>query len=149
MDDRSMTAPWLPTGFHTVTPNIIVESAEQALDFLQRALGAVESYRLTLADGTITHCELKIGDSVINLGTAMEAWPARGLVAQIFVAAPDALFDQAVRAGATVVMPMTDMFFGIREGRLADPFGNIWIVAALKERLDPQEMQRRLRAAGY
>jgi PhnB protein len=149
MADHSITASWLPAGFHSITPNIIVADAEQAVDFLKRALGAVENYRLTLTDGTIMHCELTIGDSVVNLGTAMEGWPAHGLVAQVFVAAADALLEQAVRAGATVLMPMTDMFFGIREGRLSDPFGNIWIIATLKERLDPQEMQRRLRAEGY
>jgi PhnB protein len=144
-----MPAPWLPAGFHTITPNIIVEDAERAVSFLKRAFGAAENYRLTLSDGTITHCELMIGDSIVNLGAAMDGWPAHGLIAQIFVAAPDALFAQAVQAGAMVVMPMADMFFGIREGRLSDPFGNIWIIATLKERLDPQEMQRRLRAAGY
>lgn len=144
-----MTAPWLPDGFHTVTANIIAQDAEGAVDFLKRAFGATENYRLTLSDGKITHCELSIGDSVVNLGTAMEGWPAHGLIAQIFVEAPDALFERAVRAGATVKMPMTDMFFGIREGRLSDPFGNVWIIAALKERLTPEEMQRRLRAEGY
>lgn len=144
-----MTAPWLPDGFHTITANIIAEDAEGAIHFLKRAFGAAENYRLTLSDGKITHCELRIGDSVINLGTAMEGWPAHGLIAQIFVEAPDALFERAVRAGATVMMPMTDMFFGIREGRLSDPFGNVWIIAALKERLPPEEMQRRLRAEGY
>ena len=144
-----MTAPWLPDGFHTITPNIIAEDAERVVDFLKRAFAATENYRLTLSDGRITHCELKIGDSVINLGTAMEGWPAHGLIAQIFVEAADALFEQAVGAGATAIMPMTDMFFGIREGRIADPFGNIWIIATLKERLAPEEMQRRLRAEGY
>lgn len=144
-----MTAPWLPDGFHTITPNIIAEDAQQAVDFLKRALGATEGYRLTLADGRITHCELKIGDSIINLGSAMEGWPARGLIAQLFVEAPDALYEQAVRAGATSLMPMTDMFFGIREGRVSDPFGNVWIIATLKERLYPEEIQQRLRAQGY
>ena len=144
-----MTAPWLPDGFHTVTANIIAEDAEGAIDFLTRAFGATENYRLTLSDGKITHCELRIGDSVINLGTAMEGWPAHGLIAQIFVEAPDALFQRAVGAGATVMMPMTDMFFGIREGHVSDSFGNVWIIAKLKERLSPEEMQRRLRAEGY
>jgi PhnB protein len=144
-----MTDSWLPDGFHTITPNIIAEDAEQAVNFLKRAFGAIESYRLTLADGKITHCELRIGDSVINLGTAMEGWPAHGLIAQIFVEAPDALFERAVQAGATVIMPMTDMFFGIREGRVSDPFGSVWTIATRKERLTPEEMQRRLRAAGY
>ena len=104
---------------------------------------------MTLSDGKITHCELRIGDSVVNLGTSMEGFPSHGLVAQVFVEAPDVLFEQAVRAGATVLMPMTDMFFGIREGRISDPFGNMWIIATLKERLSPEEMQRRLRAEGY
>ena len=144
-----MTAPWLPDGFHTITPSIIAEDAERAVDFLKQAFGATENYRLTLSDGRITHCELKIGNSIINLGTAMEGWPARGLVAQIFIETPDTLFEQAVLAGATVLMPMTDMFFGIREGRVSDPFGNVWIIATLKERLSPEEMQRRLRAEGY
>ena len=143
-----MTAPWLPEGFHTITPNIIAD-AEGVVDFLKRAFGATENYRLTLSDGKITHCELKIGDSIVNLGTAMEGWPAHGLIAQIFVEVPDALFEQAVRAGATPVMPMTEMFFGIREGRVSDRFGNVWIIATLKERLRPEEMQRRLRAEGY
>lgn len=144
-----MTAPWLPNGFHTITPNIIAEDAEQTVSFLKRAFGATENYRLTLSNGKITHCELKIGDSIINLGTAMEGWPAHGLIAQIFVVSPDALFERAVRAGATVMMPMTDMFFGVREGRVSDPFGNVWIIATLNERLAPEEMQRRLRAEGY
>lgn len=144
-----MTAPWLPDRFHTLTPNIIAEDAEQAANFLKQAFGATENYRLTLSDGRITHCELQIGDSIINLGTAMDGWPAHGLVAQMFVEAPDPLFEQAVRAGATIIIPMTDMFFGIREGRVADPFGNVWIIATLKERVAPEEMQRRLRAEGY
>jgi PhnB protein len=129
-----MTAPWLSDGFHTITPNVISEDAEQAVDFLKRAFGAAENHRLTLSGGRITHCELRIGDSVINLGTAMEGFPPRGLVAQVFVEEADALFERAVQAGATVMMPMTDMFFGIREGKVSDPFGNVWIIATLKER---------------
>jgi PhnB protein len=144
-----MSTPWRPQGFHTLTPNMIVEEAEQAIAFLKSAFGAVENYRLTLSDGTITHCELALGDSILNLGTAMQGWPAHGLVAQLFVEDSDALFARAVRAGATVVMPMTDMFFGSREGRVSDPFGNVWTIATLKEVVSPEEMQRRMVAEGY
>ena len=80
-----MSVQWLPKGFHTITPNIIVDNAEEAIAFLKKALAATENYRLTMADGTIAHCELKIGDSTLNLGTSMEGWPAHGLVAQIYV----------------------------------------------------------------
>jgi PhnB protein len=144
-----MSAQWLPKGFRTITPNIIVNDAEKAVAFFKEAFGAFESYRLTMSNGKIAHCEMKLGDSIFNLGTAMEGWPAHGLVAQIYVQDSDALFNRAVQSGATVIMPMTDMFFGSREGRVADPFGNVWTIATLKEELAPAEMQRRMQAEGY
>jgi PhnB protein len=144
-----MNEPWIPEGFHTVTANIIVDDAASAIAFLKRAFGATERYRLMMSNGKVAHCELALGDSVVNLGESMEGFPAHGLVAQIYVENSDALFDRAVAAGASVVMPMTDMFFGSREGRVSDPFGNIWTIATRKERVSPAEMQRRMSAAGY
>jgi PhnB protein len=141
--------PWIPRDFRTVTPNIVVDDAENAIAFLKGALGAVEQFRLTMSSGKVAHCELKLGDSIVNVGESMDGWPARGLVAQIYVENSDALFERAVAAGATVIMPMTDMFFGSREGRVADPFGNVWTIATLTERVSPAEMQRRMTAAGY
>ena len=144
-----MSGRWLPEGFHTITPNIIVEDAEQCLVFLKKAFGATENYRLTMSNGKIAHCEVRLGDSIVNLGTSMEGWPAHGLVAQIFVEDADAMFERAAQAGAIVIMPMMDMFFGSREGRVADPFGNVWTIATLKEEVSPEEMQRRMKAEGY
>jgi PhnB protein len=139
----------VPKGFHTITPNIIVDDAEKAVAFLKKAFGVTENYRLTMANGKIAHCELKLGDSVVNIGEAMEGWPAHGLVAQIYVEDSDALFKRAIDAGAKEMMPMTDQFFGSREGRVADPFGNVWTIATLKEEVTPQEMQRRMKESGY
>ena len=144
-----MTTSKGPKGFHTITPNIVVADAELAVAFLKKAFGFAENYRLTLSSGKITHCELKLGDSVLNLGESMEGWPAHGLIAQIYVENSDELFRRAVDAGAKVLMPMTDMFFGSREGRIADPFGNVWTIATLQEELEPKEMQRRMTANGY
>jgi PhnB protein len=144
-----MNESWIPDGFHTVTPNVILDDAEAAIAFFKQAFGATERYRLTTADGKIAHCELSFGNSVVNLGQSMEGWPAHSLVAQIYVEDSDAWFARAVAAGASVLMPMTDMFFGSREGRVADPFGNVWTIATLKERVSPEEMQRRMAAAGY
>ena len=144
-----MSVPAIPKGFHTITPNIIVDDAEKAVEFLKKALGATESYRLVMSNGKITHCELRIGDSVLNVGESIEGWPARGLVAQIYVDDSDALFRRAVDAGATVIMPMTDMFFGSREGRVSDPYGNVWTIATLREEVSPEEMQQRMKALGY
>jgi PhnB protein len=144
-----MSARWVPKGFHTITPNIVVDNAEQAVAFLKNAFGATETYRLTMSNGKITHCELKLGDSVLNIGESMEGWPAHGLVAQLYVENSDELFKRAVNARVEELMPMTDMFFGSREGRVADPFGNVWTIATLKEEVTPEEMQRRMKAQGY
>jgi PhnB protein len=120
-----MSKQWLPKGFNTITPNIVATEAEGAVAFLKMAFGAVENYRLTMSDGKLAHCELKVGDSILNIGAAMEGWPAHGLVAQIYVEDSDAVFERAVQAGAMVIMPMTDMFFGsparARSRTLADP----------------------------
>jgi PhnB protein len=74
----------------------------------------------------------------------MEGWMLHPLLAQIHVADSDAVFARAIGAGAKEIMPMTDMFFGAREGRVLDPFGNTWTISTLKEQVSPAEMQRRL-----
>jgi PhnB protein len=102
----------IPAGFHTIAPNIIVKSVDEAVSFYKRAFGAEEILRLTMPDRKVTHCELKFGDSRVNVGESMEGWPEHSLLAQIFVADSDAVFAQAVEAGAKVLSPMTDMFFG-------------------------------------
>ncbi|MEY4514664.1 MAG: hypothetical protein RLZZ450_6786 [Pseudomonadota bacterium] len=139
-----MTARFMPEGSHTITPNIIADNAAPLVKFLKDAFGAQENVRLTMPDGRLAHCELQIGDSRINIGESMEGWPSHPLLAQIFVEDSDAVFARAMGAGATQSMPMTDMFFGSREGRVRDPFGNVWTISTFKEQLSTAEMQRRL-----
>jgi PhnB protein len=136
----------IPAGFHTLTPNIIVKNVDAAVSFYKRAFGAEEILRLSMSDGKVTHCELKFGDSRVNLGESMEGWPEHNLLAQIFVADSDAVFAQAVQEGAKGLSPMTDMFFGSREGRVLDPFGSTWTISTHKENVSVEEMQRRLNA---
>jgi len=76
----------------------------------------------------------------------MEGWPEHSLLAQIFVADSDAVFTRAVEAGAEVLSPMTDMFFGSREGRVLDPFGSTWTISTHTENVSVEEMQQRLNA---
>ena len=139
-----MTVPYIPEGFHTITPNMIVTDVAKAVAFFQLAFDAEEKLRLTLPDGKIVHCELQIGDSRLNLAEAMEGWALHALLAQIYVQDTDATFARAIGAGATEVTPVTDMFFGAREGRVRDPFGNTWTISTLVEKVAPAEMQRRL-----
>jgi PhnB protein len=139
-----MSVPPIPEGFHTITPNLIVQGVEKAIEFYKKAFGAEEKLRLSLPDGTIVHCELAIGDSRLNIGEALDGWPAHPLLAQIYVEDSDALFERAVNAGARVIMPMTDMFFGSREGRVVDSFGGTWTISTRKTMVSPEEMQRML-----
>jgi Glyoxalase At5g48480-like, N-terminal domain len=74
----------IPAGFHTIAPNIIVKSVDEAVSFYKQAFGAEEVLRLSMPDGKVVHCELKFGDSRVNLGESMEGWPEHALLAQIF-----------------------------------------------------------------
>ncbi len=141
-----MTVGPVPEGFHTITPNIVVKSVSKAVEFFKKAFDAEEIMRLAMPDGKVVHCELRLGDSRLNLGETMEGWPEHNLLAQLYVADSDATFQRALNAGARELMPMTDMFFGSREGRVVDPFGNTWTIATRRETVSPDEMQRRLNA---
>lgn len=141
-----MTKHGKPEGFHTITPNTIVSNVDQAVAFYKKVFGAEEILRLTSPDGKVAHCELQFGDSRVNLGEAMEGWPEQPLLAQIYVADSDATFALAIKEGAKEVSPVTDMFFGSREGRVTDPFGNTWTIATHKKDVPAAEMQRLLTA---
>ncbi|UTY59736.1 VOC family protein [Massilia sp. erpn] len=141
-----MSTQGKPEGFNTITPNSIVSSVADAVKFYQKVFGAEELLRLNTPDGKVAHCELKFGDSRINLGEAMEGWPEQPLLAQIYVPDSDATFALAIKEGAKELSPVTDMFFGSREGRVIDPFGNTWTIATHKKQVSGEEMQRQLDA---
>jgi PhnB protein len=92
-----MGAPWIPSGFHTITPNIVVDNADKAIEFLTSAFGFHESYRLTTSSGKVAHCELQLGDSVVNLGEAMDGFPRATLLAHIYVEDSDAILGAPTR----------------------------------------------------
>ncbi len=145
----------IPEGYHTVTPYLVVRDAARALDFYKRAFGAVERFRMPGPGGKITHAEIQIGDSMIMLADEFPEMGCRspqafnGTPVSIFlyVEDVDATFKQAVTAGATSQMPVQDMFWGDRYGKLADPFGHVWSVATHKEDLTEEEISKRAAAA--
>jgi PhnB protein len=146
----------VPDGYHTVTPYITVKGAAQAIDFYTRAFGARESERMTAPDGKhVMHAEIRIGDSIVMLSDEFPQMGNRspqtlgGTTGSIFLYVPDVdtAFKRAVDAGAKAIMPPTDMFWGDRFGRLADPFGHEWAMATHKEDLDQEEIRRRGAAA--
>ncbi len=135
----------------TATPHLRVRDAAKAIEFYKQAFGAVEVERLTTPNGMIPHAQLKIGDAPFSLGeeSPQEGSPSPqtlgGSAVGIDLLVPDvdALAAQAVAAGAVIVYEIKDQFYGLRQGRLLDPFGHIWMIGTPIEALSPEEMQRR------
>jgi uncharacterized glyoxalase superfamily protein PhnB len=139
---------------HEVYPYLRVHNAAQAIEFYARAFGGVEQFRLTEPGGRIGHAEVKIGPATVMLS---DEYPEHGMLGpagdsrtsvllHIHCDDVDALFAQAVKAGATVVRSLTDHFYGERSATVRDPFGHEWMLGAQIEALTPEEMQRRYTA---
>ena len=137
----------VPTGYQTVTPHLNINGAAEAIDFYKKAFGAEERNRAPGPGGTIMHAEIKIGDSIIMLNDAMGGFPATTSALHLYVPDADALWKRATDAGAKVMMPLADQFWGDRYGVLTDKWGNRWSIATHKEDVPPQEMQKRLQEA--
>lgn len=145
-----MAASSTPTGYHSVTPSLIVRDAAKAIAFYQRAFGAEERFRLAGPDGAIMHAEIRIGDSIVMLGEENEAWGAKSPLStsgtpgslHLYVPDADAAFARALEAGATVRSPLEDAFWGDRYGKVTDPFGHEWGIAARVKELSPEEVER-------
>lgn len=141
----------VPAGYHTVTPYLVCRGASDAIDFYRKAFNAKETVRMAGPDGKVAHAEIRIGDSFVMLGDEDPQHGARapqtvgGTPVSIFLYVPnvDKVFSQAVAAGASVDMPLTDMFWGDRYGKLSDPFGHKWALATHIEDVSPKEMARR------
>jgi PhnB protein len=143
----------VPAGFHTVTPQLTLDNATQALDWYKRALGAEEVMRAPGPDGKIMHAEIRIGNSLIMLndemGGAKSAKAVGGSPASLwlYVEDCDALFNRAVAAGARVspgpMGQLQDQFWGDRSGTFTDPHGYQWTIATRKEDLTPEEIGQR------
>jgi len=148
------TVKHIPDGYHTITPHLAVRDAAKALGFYAEAFGAEEMFRMPGPGGIVMHAEVKIGDSIVMLG---EESPEMGTLSPksmggspvsllIYVKDVDASFARAGKAGCTVKMPPTDMFWGDRYGKVEDPFGHQWALATHKEDLSPEEMAKRMAA---
>lgn len=153
---KAKKAQPIPKGYHIITPSIVVRGAKEAIEFYKKAFGAKEvGGAMPSPDGKILHAEIRIGDSIVMLS---DEFPQMGSSSpqtvggtssslMIYTRDVDALFNQAVAAGATAAMPVSDMFWGDRYGIVVDPFGHRWQLATHKEDLTPKEMARRAAAA--
>jgi PhnB protein len=143
----------IPEGHHTVTPQLTLDHAAEAIDWYKKALGAEEVSRAVGPDGKIMHAELRIGDSPIMLNDAMmgskgpKALGGSPASLWLYVEDCDSLFNRAVAAGAQIsgggMHKMQDQFWGDRSGTIVDPYGYQWTIATRKEDLTREEMERR------
>ena len=139
----------IPDGMHSLTPHLVCRDAAAAIEFYKKAFGAIELFRLPMPDGKIMHACVLIGDSQLFLFDEMPAMGAFGpqdlkgspVTLHLQVQDADASFARALAAGATVTMPLADMFWGDRYGQLRAPFGHRWSVATHVRDLSPEQIR--------
>ena len=144
----------IPEGFHTVSPYLCVGDAARAIEFYKEAFGATERMRMEAPGGKIGHAEILIGDSIIMLADEMPEINFRSPQTlggpsshfMIYVEDVDARVEQAVAAGAKLVKPVKDEFYGDRSGSVEDPFGHLWYISTHMEDVTREEMERRVAA---
>jgi PhnB protein len=144
----------IPDGYHSLTPYLVVRGGAAALEFYKQAFGAEELLRIDMG-GKLGHAEVRIGDSVVMLADehpeygfkAPQAFGGTPVTLMLYVEDVDARVEQAVTAGAKLLRPVRDQFYGDRTGTVLDPFGHVWTIATHKEDLAPEELQRRAAAA--
>jgi PhnB protein len=150
-----MTIKPIPDGYHSITPYLMIDGATQAIEFYKQAFGATEMFRMDTPGGKIGHAEILIGDSRIMMADDCgQESPFRNprssgsssVGLHLYVDDVDQVFAQAVNAGAKIIKPVQDQFYGDRTGALADPFGHVWFIATHKEDLSPDEIRKRATA---
>jgi PhnB protein len=145
----------IPEGYPRVTPYLIVDGADAAIDFYKSVLGASERMRMGGEGGKVGHAELEIGSSVVMLADEHPEMDARGpksvggtpVSLHVYVEDADGVFQRATEAGARALSPVEDKFYGDRMGSFEDPFGHRWHVATHVEDVPPEEMSKRMAEA--
>jgi PhnB protein len=145
----------IPEGMQSITPHLVCAGATDAIDFYKKAFGATELARLAGPDGKLLHGAVRIEGSVVMLVDENPQWGAIGpktlkgspVTIHVYVADVDAFVAKAVEAGARVIMPIDDMFWGDRYGVIEDPFGHLWSIATHIRDVKPEELAEAMRQA--
>lgn len=145
----------IPEGYHTVTPYLFIKGAAHAIDYYTRVFGAKERMRMPGPTGQIMHAELQIGDSIVMLADENPQMGSKspqtvgGAASSLhlYVSNVDEVAKKAVDAGAQLIRPVKDQFYGDRSGTIVDPFGHIWSIGTHVEDVSPAEMEKRMAKA--
>jgi PhnB protein len=146
--EESVAVKPIPDGFHTVTPYLVVEGVPRLIEFLQGAFGAQETERSVDKNGRVMHAQVKIGDSQVMLGEAMEGHPPRPGLLYVYVPDTDAVYAHALAAGGVSLLAPADQFYGDRNAGVKDPCGNQWWIATHVEDVPAEELARRAAQRG-
>ncbi len=136
----------IPDDFHTITPMLSGKGLARLIEFLKAAFGASELMRFVQPDGTVMHAEVKIGDSIAMMGEQMEGAPIMLASLYLYVSDTDATYRAALDAGGESFMEPANQFWGDRVAGVQDPIGNKWWIATHGEEVEPEELERRVRA---
>ncbi len=140
----------IPEGFNSVSAHLVLQDVAKAIEYYKQAFGAQEIFRMPGPDGeSIMHAEVRIGNSIVMLAAEMpqfagpkspQTLDGTTVSIHLYVEDVDAVYDQAVKAGATATMPAMDTFWGDRYGKIQDPFGHVWGIATRIKNLTPEEI---------
>ena len=134
----------IPEGYHTLTPYLVVDGAEKVIRFMKEAFGAQPVFEpMMRPDGKVMHAEYRIGDSVVMISDSSERAQATSAMLHLYVPNVDAVYQKALKAGATSLMEPADMFYGDRSGGVKDAAGNRWHIGTHVEDVSPAELKRR------
>jgi PhnB protein len=144
---------YIPQGYNTVTPYLVIKGAAKAIDYYKNVFGATVVVRMDGPGGSVAHAELKIGDSHIMLADenlqmgnrSAESIGASPVSLLIYFPDCDAVVAKAIAGGAKVLKPVADQFYGDRSGFIQDPFGHLWGIATHIEDVSPEEMKERMK----
>jgi PhnB protein len=144
---------YIPKGYNSISPYLVVKGASQAIEYYKKVFGATEVFRMNQPDGKVGHAELQIGDSRFMLAEEnpkmgqghVSASSIGGSPVSLYLYIPDVdrVIEKAVDAGAKVVKPVQDQFYGDRSGFIQDPFGHLWGIATHIEDVAPKDLEER------
>ena len=146
---------YIPKGYNSVTPYLVIQGAAKAIEYYKKVFGAKEVMRMAGPDGRVGHAELQIGESRIMLADeypqmgnrSAESIGASPVSLLVYIEDCDKVVERAVAAGAKVLKPVQDQFYGDRSGFIQDPFGHLWGIATHIEDVSPKEMDERAKKA--
>lgn len=144
-----MAVKYIPDGYHTVTPYLTVINADHQIEFLQKAFGGELTYSMRDIQGRIRHAEIRIGDSMVMVGQSREQFHPRPMNFYLYVPECDDVYRRALAAGSKSIQEPTDHPYGDRSAGVEDSQGNHWWIGTHIEDVAPDEIERRMKAAGH